>query len=164
MNRTENKSKVDRKKIVIFGAGRIGRSFIGQVFGCNGYKVVFIDINPVIITLLNRKCSYRVIIKGDKEEEIMVPVDRAISASQEEMVAGAVSTAGILAVSVRKNALKNVIPLIAEGLKKRYNSDPSIPLDIILAENMRSAAEFVKEKLTQYLPENYPLSTNVGLV
>jgi|GEM_PF-2280620 len=32
MNPTENKSDVDNRKIVIIGAGKIGRSFIGQLF------------------------------------------------------------------------------------------------------------------------------------
>ena len=36
------------RKIVIFGAGKIGRSFIGQLFGCGGYKVVFIDVDQAI--------------------------------------------------------------------------------------------------------------------
>jgi mannitol-1-phosphate/altronate dehydrogenase len=39
---------VNTKQIVIFGAGKIGRSFIGQLFGCSGYQVVFIDVDPAI--------------------------------------------------------------------------------------------------------------------
>jgi mannitol-1-phosphate/altronate dehydrogenase len=37
-------SDMIEKSIVIFGAGKIGRSFIGQLFGCGGYQVVFIDV------------------------------------------------------------------------------------------------------------------------
>ena len=33
------------KKILIFGAGKIGRSFIGQLFSRAGYELVFIDAN-----------------------------------------------------------------------------------------------------------------------
>ena len=66
MRHTENRSQVDIRKIVIFGAGKIGRSFIGQLFGSSGYKIVFIDVDPVIISLLNERNSYRVVIKGDR--------------------------------------------------------------------------------------------------
>jgi len=31
-------------KLVLFGAGKIGRSFIGQLFSTGGFEVVFIDV------------------------------------------------------------------------------------------------------------------------
>jgi mannitol-1-phosphate 5-dehydrogenase len=69
-----------------------------------------------------------------------------------------------LAVSVGKNALEKVVPVIAEGLKIRCQQDPSLPLDIIIAENMRSAGRFIKEKLLACLPGDYPFDRLVGLV
>jgi mannitol-1-phosphate 5-dehydrogenase len=164
MSHTENKSMVENKKIVIFGAGKIGRSFIGQLFGCNGYKVVFVDVDPGIIKLLNERGNYRVVIKGEKEEEIIVPNVEAISAFERGKVADAVSTAGIMAISVGKNALEKVVPAIAEGLMLRYRTHPEAPLDIILAENMRSAADFINELLEKYLPSDYPADKLVGLI
>lgn len=155
---------IETRKIVIFGAGKIGRSFIGQLFGCNGYNVVFVDVDRDIIALLNQQGNYRVVIKGEKEEEIIVPNVQAISAFDKEKVADAVSTAGIMAVSVGKNALENVVPLIAEGLMLRYKTDPGDPLDIILAENMRSAGDFVRELLDKHLPSDYPTDKLVGLI
>ena len=44
-------TKVIKNKLVLFGAGKIGRSFIGQVFSRSGYEVVFIDINQEIIVM-----------------------------------------------------------------------------------------------------------------
>lgn len=49
------------KLIVIFGAGKIGRSFVGQLFSCSGYKVVFIDIDQRVISELNLRKQYEVI-------------------------------------------------------------------------------------------------------
>ncbi len=155
---------VNQNQIVIFGAGKIGRSFIGQLFGCSGYEVIFIDVDPVIIAGLNEKGSYRVIIKGETDEEIIVPNVSAISALDKESVIKAVSKAGILAVSVGKNVLERILPVIAEGLELRYKNDTGTPLDIILAENMRSAADFVKNIFIQNLPETFPIDKLVGLV
>jgi mannitol-1-phosphate 5-dehydrogenase len=156
--------EVDKHKIVIFGAGKIGRSFIGQLFGCAGYKVVFIDINQTIVNSLNQAGRYRVVIKGEKEEEIIVPNVQAISALEKEKVIEAVSTAGILAVSIGKNVLEQIIPVIADGLELRNANNKGTPLDIILAENMRSAADFMREHLMKKLPYGFPLDANVGLV
>lgn len=127
---TEGKSQVETRKIVIFGAGKIGRSFIGQLFGTAGYKIVFIDVDPAVISLLNTQAGYRVVIKGDKEEEIFVKNVQAISALDKYAVADAVATAGIVAVSVGKNALEKVIPVIAMGLTIRHADNPDKPLDI----------------------------------
>ena len=164
MNRTANKSEVDNQKIVIFGAGKIGRSFIGQLFGCGGYKVVFVDVDPVIVKLLNERGCYRVVIKGDHEEELIVPNVQAISALETDKVADAVSTAGILAISVGKNALAKIAPIIAKGLLTRFTNDPDFPLDIILAENMRCAGDYMKDQLEKSLPPSYPIVKLVGLV
>jgi len=161
---TGNKSLVDTRKIVIFGAGKIGRSFIGQLFGRSGYDIIFVDVDPIIIKMLNEKASYRVVIKSDKDEEIVVSNVRAISAIDKSSVTDAVASAGILAVSVGKNALEKVIPAIADGIKIRYDAEPDIPLDIILAENMRSAAEFTREGLLKSLTPGFPIDTYVGLI
>src|SRR5664280_2682120 len=80
MKRIEDKLQVEDHKIVIFGAGKIGRSFIGQLFGCSGYKVVFVEIDPAMVTMLNQHGNYRVVIKDEKDEEIIVPNVQAISA------------------------------------------------------------------------------------
>jgi mannitol-1-phosphate 5-dehydrogenase len=158
------KYPVESLKIVIFGAGKIGRSFIGQLFGCSGYKIVFIDTDPVIVDGLNTRGSYQVIIKGEKEEEIKVSNVQAISAFERQKVIKAVSTAGILAVSVGKSALEKVIPVIAAGLELRYNQNSDCPLDIIIAENMRDAGDFFREHLAGILPKDYPLEKLVGLI
>ncbi len=164
MNTIGNNWQIDQRKIVIFGAGKIGRSFIGQLFGCSGYKVVFVDVDQKTVDLLNERKSYRVVIKGDTESEILVPNVKAISAMDTSLVAESVSSAGILAVSVGKNALAKVAPVIAAGLQIRDSHQPDAPLDIILAENMLDAGIFLKEKLSESLPDSYPIDKLVGLV
>ena len=49
---------MEKKSILIFGAGKIGRSFIGQLFGLSGYEVVFSDIDEELVSLLNHEKSY----------------------------------------------------------------------------------------------------------
>ena len=153
---------MENKSILIFGAGKIGRSFIGQLFGLSGYEVVFSDVDLEIVHALNKRKSYPVVIKGEKEETLLIPNVRAVSGLDQTNVAREVSQASILAVSVGKNALEKVIPLIGEGLKMRYQSDPTLPLDIIIAENMRSAGEFIHEKLSSCLPADYPVGNKPG--
>jgi len=154
----------NNQMILIFGAGKIGRSFIGQLFGLSGYEVVFVDIDQRMVDELNRRNSYPVVIKGKKDEEIEVSNVRAVSALNRDAVVKEIVRASIMAVSVGKNALNSIIPLIAKGLETRNEQEPGQPLDIILAENMRAAGKFVHDHLSKLLPENYPLDQLVGLV
>ncbi len=151
-------------KIVIFGAGKIGRSFIGQLFSLGGYEVVFIDVYQPVIDELNRLGNYNVVIKGDGESVITVQNVRGVFASDVAKVTKEVATARIVAVSVGLNGLKSIMPLIARALVKRYESAGALPLDIIIAENLRNAAEFMHHELKELLPEGYPLEERAGLI
>ncbi len=154
----------NNKSILIFGAGKIGRSFIGQLFGQGGYEIIFVDIDFDVVNALNQRKSYPVVIKDESEETILVQNVRAISGLDKLQVINEIEQSSVLAVSVGKNALAQVLPLIANGLIKRYKTNPGLPLDIIIAENMRSSAEFIFKNLSSLLPANYPIIQLVGLV
>lgn len=153
-----------RKKIVIFGAGKIGRSFIGQLFSQSGYQVVFVDISSEIIDALNQKKEYKVVIKDQQEKIITVKNVSGILADEFDSVKAAVAESDLIAISVGKSAIPKVLPIICQGLLLRYRKNKNNPLDIILAENMRNAASFVREELNKTLPGDYPIHNLVGLV
>ena len=71
---------ISKKKMVQFGAGNIGRSFIGQLFSRSGYEVVFIDINKELVKELNKKRAYKLVIKRNElpDEIILIENIRAI--------------------------------------------------------------------------------------
>ena len=151
-------------KLVLFGAGKIGRSFIGQLFSRGGYEVVFIDVFQPVIDELNVRHNYNVVIKSDAESVINIQNVRGVFGGDTEQVINEIVTARIVAVSVGQNGLKSIIPLIAKGIIRRFETVGATPLDIIIAENLRNAAEFMSQELKENLPEGYPLEERVGLV
>ena len=153
------------RNIVIFGAGKIGRSFIGQLFGRAGYEVIFVDLDAQLVDALNARGSYPVIIKGrDHENHLSIKNVRAIHALKSDEVYESVCRAGLLAVSAGKAALPSIASSIAGGLMQRESVHPGKTLDIILAENMLSAAAFFRNELKKRLPLTYPVDQRVGLV
>jgi len=150
--------------IVIFGAGKIGLSFTGQIFGRAGYRVIFIESDPELVRELNRYNKYRVVIEGDLEETLEIKGVKAIHNEDIQNVTEAVAGADILSVNVGKAAIPDIISMIASGLDLRYKKSPDLPLDIILAENMRSAGNFVRMELHKHLHPDYPLDSLVGLI
>jgi len=155
----------DMPSIVIFGAGKIGRSFIGQLFGRAGYQIVFVDMDQALVQALNQRGSYPVIIKGPHDEEqVTIDMVSAIRATNIQAVIEAIGDADIIAISVGKSALAKVAEVVALGLQEREQRSPGRILDIILAENMRSADSFFRNTLREKLPSSYPLDKQVGLV
>lgn len=154
---------VEKKKLVLFGAGKIGRSFIGQLFSKSGFKVVFIDINKKLIDELNRRRSYNVVIKGAEEQILNIENVSGVCLSDDDEVIHEVATAGIVATSVGSAGLNSVFPLLAQGLLQRY-CRYSYPLDIIIAENMRNADVFFRDQLQSLLPPDFPFTEMTGLI
>jgi mannitol-1-phosphate 5-dehydrogenase len=155
---------IQQNKLVLFGAGKIGRSFIGQLFSKGGYEVVFVDINKAVIDELNKRGHYKVIIKSDKEEVLDIYNVRGVHSDDVEKIVHETATAGIVAVSVGQDGLESVFHLLAKGLVAREAIDINCPLDIIIAENLRNADLHFRDNLISLLPHKYPFDKLVGLV
>ncbi len=153
------------KKLVLFGAGKIGRSFIGQLFSGSGYEVVFIDINERVIHELNRKKRYRVVIKSNNSDEVIwVENVRGILAVNTAEITLEISEADIMAISAGYNAIPSIAPTIAMGIQLRHKNKPDFPLDIILAENLRDAAKVVGSAIEKHVVQPIDLDKYLGLI
>lgn len=157
-------NSIRKNKLVLFGAGKIGRSFIGQLFSRGGYEVVFIDTYRPVIDELNRRGNYKVIIKSDKEEILWIQNVRGVFAGYEQEVIDEIASAGILAVSIGQAGLPGIMPMLAAGLLQRFELQRNTPLDIIIAENQRNAADYFRAALKALLPHEYPLDQMAGFV
>lgn len=165
MTRTRSKYQIENHKMVIFGAGKIGRSFIGQSFSLSGYEVVFVDINKKLIGDLNQKRQYKVVIKDNTGENILIIRNvRGVCLNDTDKVIRELADADIAALSVGQQGLPGTIPVMARALVLRRKLHGDIPLDFIIAENMRNSDQFIRAELGRYLPHDYPLNELVGLV
>ena len=152
-----------KTKLVQFGAGNIGRSFVGQLFSAAGYEVVFADVDKALVQALNRERAYRVEIRDRENRAIRVENVRAVDAVDMEAVAEEIASANICATAVGPMFLPDLFPVLARGVKLRYELGGG-PLDIILCENLRKAAEISRQGLRELLPADLPLDTYLGLV
>lgn len=155
-----------KKKLVLFGAGNIGRSFIGQLFSRAGYEVVFIDVNDQLIQALNTLHQYRVIIKRNDvpDETLWVKNVRGVHGKNQEAVAEELAEASVAATAVGKNALPYIIPSLSKGLVRRRQKLGAVALDIIMAENVRHIADYMRQELIRILPPDYQIDELVGLI
>ncbi|ELL39045.1 mannitol-1-phosphate 5-dehydrogenase [Escherichia coli J96] len=57
-------------KALHFGAGNIGRGFIGKLLADAGIQLTFADVNQVVLDALNARHSYQVHVVGETEQVI----------------------------------------------------------------------------------------------
>ena len=55
------------EKALQFGAGNIGRGFIGKLLSDSGIHVTFADVNDQVIDLLNQQQAYDVKIVSEQQ-------------------------------------------------------------------------------------------------
>lgn len=127
-------------KAIHFGAGNIGRGFVGLLLHEAGYEVVFADVNSSLIDQLKSVPSYRVHEVGEESTTRVVDSFRAInSATQEAELVTEIATADVVTTAVGPNILKFVAPAIAEGIRRR---DPALPpLAVMACENAINATD-----------------------
>lgn len=155
------------KQAIMFGAGNIGRGFLGQLFSESGYAVTFVDIDQVVIDALNRRGVYTIrLVTNEQTDEVTVGPVAAIHAADPDAVAMAVSGAEIGATAVGAAALKQIAPLVARGIQERARRGIATPFNLIICENLHGAAAIFRQMVKDNLPADlHPfLTQNVGFV
>ncbi len=126
-----------------FGAGNIGRGFVGLLLHEAGYEVVFADVADALIHQLDAADSYEVHEVGDQSAVKTVDNFRALNSStQEAAVVAEISTADVVTTAVGANILKFVAPVIARGLASRPAS--LAPLQVMACENAINATNLLR--------------------
>ena len=142
------------KKAVMYGAGNIGRGFIGQLFHMSGYEISFIDVNMTVIDKLNTDGQYPIYItEGDGYREYTVTGVHGVNGRDNDAIAEAIAEADIMATAVGVNILKFIAAPFAGGVRRRMQLGIKEPLNVIICENLIQADKYfaglVKENLNE---------------
>lgn len=154
-------------KAVHFGAGNIGRGFLGQLYFESGYETVFVDVVPQVVEGLQTRREYPLRIVGDEPVDLRIGRVTAVNGQDLERVAAELAEADIASTAVGVNVLAKVIPTIAQGIAKRFTGNPEAkPLNIIVCENLLDAGSFMREEVRKRLDSalHAALDGKVGFV
>lgn len=141
------------KQTIHFGAGNIGRGFIGALFSESGYHVTFVDIAEQVINKLNEEQQYNVKWATAQEETTTIKnVAGLNNMTQEDEVIEAIKGATYLTTAIGPNILPRIAPLIARGIAKRVSTTDE-KLYIIACENQIGATDILKGHIMDNLDE-----------
>lgn len=133
-------------KAVHFGAGNIGRGFVGLLLHEGGYELVFSDVAASLVDAINAADEYTVHEVGDGGRDTVVTGFRAIdSANDAQALIDEIATADVVTTAVGPTILRFVAPHILAGLALR---DPALPpLQVMACENAIGATDTLRDEI-----------------
>ncbi len=140
------------KTAIQFGAGNIGRGFIGMLLAQAGYRVIFADVSEVIIDRLAADQKYTVHVMDTEVEDVEITNITGIMSNGEAII-DEIAKADILTTAVGLRVLGFIAPTIAKGIQKRIADGSTEPMNIIACENAIRATSQLKEHVYGILSE-----------
>ncbi len=155
-------------QLLIWGAGKIGRGFLGQLFNQAGYSLCFVDQDRTLIERLRQTGHYavRMVSADGLERTLLIRGVQALHTEEVEALAEAVAGATLIAVAVPAAVLGEVAQGLVPGLTRRAQETPDSPLDIFLCTNILHPGPDFRARLAQAMPpaaKNY-VQQKVGVV
>jgi len=140
---------------VHFGAGNIGRGFVGLLLHEAGYDLVFSDVASELVDAINAASEYTVHEAGPGGRDHVVTGFRAVDSRRDpEAAADAVATADVVTTAVGPTVLRFVAPVIVAGLERRPAGAP--PVAIMACENAIGATDLLREEIVSIAGERAP--------
>ncbi len=134
-------------KAVHFGAGNIGRGFIGELLFESGFSTTFVDVVKQTIDYINENNSYEMyVIDNDYEKKVITNVKALSSITDEQAVVDAICDADLITTSVCVDNLDKIAPTLAKGLKERL-ARGGAKVNIMACENAFYATDMLKKAL-----------------
>lgn len=150
-------------KAVHFGAGNIGRGFIGEILYQNGFEITFVDVNETIISALKERQSYTIERADAAHEQMEIHhVTGVNNQTEPDKVVAAITAADIVTTAIGPSILPLIAPLIAEGLDARFEAGVTRPLDIVACENMIGGSDYLAQEVKRYSKQLRYLTDFIG--
>ncbi|UAB73524.1 mannitol-1-phosphate 5-dehydrogenase [Vibrio sp. SCSIO 43132] len=140
------------KNAVHFGAGNIGRGFIGKLLADAKVEVTFADVDAPLVDQLSHKQEYKVKVVGTDCQIETVTHITAVNSASDDVIDRIVKT-DLVTTAVGPNVLDIIAKTIATGIAKRFASGNEKPLNIIACENMIRGTTHLKGEVYKYLDE-----------
>lgn len=139
-----------KKNAVHFGAGNIGRGFIGKLLADADIAVTFADVNEPLVDQLSHQQEYKVKVVGSECKMETVSHVTAVNSASEALIERIIKT-DLVTTAVGPTVLDIIAKTIAKGLSARFAAGNTQPLNIIACENMVRGTTHLKQQVYQFL-------------
>lgn len=138
---------------VHFGAGNIGRGFIGQLLHESSYDISFVDVQAGIVDALKTRGRYEVVMADEGERRVSVDRVTAFhSVDEADEVVRQLVVADLVTTAVGPPVLPILAPALAKGLVQRVRSGGA-PVNVIACENMIGGSEALRSSVMEHVSD-----------
>jgi mannitol-1-phosphate 5-dehydrogenase len=157
-----------RQSIVIWGAGKIGRGVVGDLFNDAGYRLCLVRRSEDLVTKLREAGQYTVVrtLADDSRETVVIKGYTALATTQREELASEIVGADLLAIAVFAGHLEEVARQLVPHLLERRRLRARAPLDILVIANLLDAGPEFRILLENALPKeaHQYMASKIGVV
>ncbi len=128
---------MSNRPVIIWGAGRIGRGFLAEVFSQPGYSLTFVDMVRPLIEQLRAADGYT-IWKATNEGMASVRIesyDALHIDDGSEIMEKMLLPHPIVSAAVQASMLDSLADMLSPYIRARANGTPDDPMDIVLSVN-----------------------------
>ncbi|MGA9609519.1 mannitol-1-phosphate 5-dehydrogenase [Rouxiella badensis] len=152
-------------KALHFGAGNIGRGFIGKLLADAQVELTFADVHPVLLDALKSRKGYNVNVVGEQATVETVSNVNAVNSAGQEAI-DLIAQVDLVTTAVGPTILEKIASNVAKGLILRHQQGNESPLNIIACENMVRGTSQFKQHVFNALPEDEKawVEAHVGFV
>ena len=160
---------MEKKEVVIAGAGKIGRGYLAEVLQSGGYHITFLVHNPAQTEALRAQGSY-VIFRGSRDEQSVEQVriagyDAFCTETEREACVAAIARAPYIFLPIYPAACADFGRMLAEAIARRAAAGSEEAMDLILCTNFMRATQRLRDSILPHLPEEAKayFETKVGI-
>src|SRR6266568_4378207 len=136
---------------LIFGAGKVGRGFLGQLLSRSGYRLWFVDRDAALVARLDAARRYPVLLMQELPRRVSVEGVKALHSGDTDAVAERFAQAAVVLTAVGGPHLPDVARQIARGVERRWGTARETPLNILIGENYYRPGELLRQQIRQHL-------------
>jgi len=143
------------KNAVHFGAGNIGRGFIGLLLNHSDYYINFADVNDALIDALKMRNEYTVELIDDNSEKVVVNNVSGINSKfEQDLLRQKLIEADLITTAVGVSILPIIAKSLVSAIEERANQKIESYLNIIACENTIEGSTKLKNALLPLLSES----------
>lgn len=140
------------KQAIMFGAGNIGRGFIGLLLEQAGFHVKFADVVAPVVDEINRRGEYVVHVVDNECTDVTVKNISAISSLDPKLI-DEITRSELITTAVGLTILPRIAPTIAAGIKARREAGVTASMHVIACENAIRGTSQLKKHVESHLEQ-----------
>lgn len=128
-----------KRTLIVWGAGRIGRGFVAELFDSSAFRTVFVDLNRALVEQLNARGKYTIVhaTQDGLSRRIIENGFRAVHTDDAQALNTLFEEDQLLLdIAVHEPKLPEVADMLLPLFRRRMRICPNAAMDVMMNVNM----------------------------